>query len=713
MHLRDVDALARDVDVPLRQWDEAARLVDALDDARIRIVAVHGLADVVAGAGRRLVDLRHQADVGTADMRDRLAQRATRQDVAVAEDVHRVDEQDVEVALELPVLVAVIEDGDLRAEVLHRVAARLGALRADEHGDLRQVLGEHVSLVAGLRRIHVQALAVGDDADLAVPLGTVAAVEDDDAVAHVADVAREALRRRRLARTADRHVAEADDEAVELRLLEDATPVTGQLDVDKQAIDQREDVEDAHDDVREESVHFFTMDKVDEIGLEVRDLLGGAHVVPVLGAALVGVEHLVEQDGRLARSTLVLAHDGARLLLHAMAMLRLVEEARDLCRQLRAVLHRQAGVAVLEERVRVLEVEHVRADDDGLAVCGRLEDVVAAVWHEAAADEDDVADAVDLAELTDRVEDDDILPLRHLVLEFRARRDREAGLAAEVHDLRRAQELARRDDEARVRMRLAHGLEGLQHGLLLTAVRRAREEDAVILGEPHLLDDALLLLGADIRVRLVEFRVARDRHELLRCTEAHDVLRIDWRLHREELDRPDHVAQQAVQMLVLLDALVADAAVDHHDRHVDLARRAQEVRPELRLDRQEDARPDAAQHVAGKPRQVEWEVDDGVGILDDAVGHLVAARRDDRDEDRALRELPAELLDQRARRDDLADGSRVHPDAVLLLHLVEGMLGEEAQALPDAFDKAFLTHRADHEHRDDQDHDDDARYIIQ
>mgnify|MGYP000382228273 CR=1 FL=1 len=90
------------------------------------------------------------------------------------------------------------------------------------------------------------------------------------------------------------------------------------------------------------------MDKVDEIGLEVRDLLGGAHVVPVLRAALVGVEHLVEQDGRLARSTLVLAHDGARLLLHAMAVLRLVEEARDLCRQLRAVLHRQAGVAVLK-----------------------------------------------------------------------------------------------------------------------------------------------------------------------------------------------------------------------------------------------------------------------------------------------------------------------------------------------------------------------------
>ena len=55
----------------------------------------------------------------------------------------------------------------------------------------------------------------------------------------------------------------------------------------------------------------------------------------------------------------------------------------------------------------------------------------------------------------------------------------------------------------------------------------------------------------------------------------------------------------------------------------------------------------------------------------------------------------------------------MNPDAVLLLHLVESVFGEEAQALPDAFDKAFLTHRADHEHRDDQDHDDDGRYIIE
>ena len=68
----------------------------------------------------------------------------------------------------------------------------------------------------------------------------------------------------------------------------------------------------------------------------------------------------------------------------------------------------------------------------------RLEDIVPAVRHEAAADEDDIADAVDLAELTDRVEDDDVLILRRFVLELRARRDRKACLAAEVDDLQTA-----------------------------------------------------------------------------------------------------------------------------------------------------------------------------------------------------------------------------------------------------------------------------------
>ena len=216
----DVDALACDVAMPVLEVDEAARLMDALHDQRLLVVLSYRVLDVLARDADRLIDLRQKAHVGALDVRDRLSERAARQHVAVAEDIDRVDEQDVHVARKLPVLVAVVQDRDLRAEMLDRVLPRKRSLGADEHGHFGQMLGEHEGFVARLGRVHVELLPVGDNADVAAPLRTVAAVQDDDTIAHVADRRRQVLCSRRLARAADRDVAEADDVAGEMLALE-------------------------------------------------------------------------------------------------------------------------------------------------------------------------------------------------------------------------------------------------------------------------------------------------------------------------------------------------------------------------------------------------------------------------------------------------------------------------------------------------------------
>ena len=65
--------------------------------------------------------------------------------------------------------------------------------------------------------------------------------------------------------------------------------------------------------------------------------------------------------------------------------------------------------AVGEERVGdLLEVLHVRAEDDRLAEDRRLEDVVAAVIDQAAADEHRGGHLIELRQLADRVEHDDV-----------------------------------------------------------------------------------------------------------------------------------------------------------------------------------------------------------------------------------------------------------------------------------------------------------------
>ena len=215
-------------------------------------------------------------------MRDRLSERAARQHVAVAEDIDRVDEQDVHVARKLPVLVAVIQDRDLRAEVLDRVLPRKRSLGADEHGHFGQMLGEHEGFVARLGRVHVELLPVGDNADVAAPLRTIAAVQDDDTIAHVADRRRQVLCSRRFSRAADRDVTEADDVAGEMLALEKPRLIAPEFQVHEMSVDDGERVEHPHDAAQNQPFGMTAAHEVGDVGAEVLDTLCRAHLARIL-----------------------------------------------------------------------------------------------------------------------------------------------------------------------------------------------------------------------------------------------------------------------------------------------------------------------------------------------------------------------------------------------------------------------------------------------
>ena len=452
--------------------------------------------------------------------------------------------------------------------------------------------------------------------------------------------------------------------------------------------------------------------EVGDIGTEVLDALRRAHLARAL--ALFEVLQEAPQDhGGLSGCALVFADDGERLALHAPPFPFVLEESADSCGKLLSIVHRDAGIPLREEYMRILEVEHVVPDDDRLAVRRRLQDVVTTVRDEAAANVDDVADAVDSAELTDRIEDHNVMIFARFFQKFCTARDGKSLVPAERGDFRRAQKLPRRNDELGLGELFPECGKRLEDRRLLTAMRAACEKNATILAKSHFTQELFLLREAHIRVRLIELRIPRDGHKFRRCAETHDVLGVDGRLHGELSNRADHVIKDAVQMLVALDALVADAPVDHHDGNLELLRRPQEVRPKLRLDGHEDARMDATQNAARAPRKIERKVDDAVRILDNAVRHLVARRRDDGDEDRALREFLVELSDQGAGSDDLADGRRMNPYTVLLCHLVERVLRKEAEALAHALDEAALAHGANEEHGYDEDDGEDRREIVE
>ena len=75
--------------------------------------------------------------MGAAQGLLRFAERSPGEERAVSEGARRVEQDDVEVPEERPVLEGVVEDQDIRAETLHGGPARADALGAGQDGDSR------------------------------------------------------------------------------------------------------------------------------------------------------------------------------------------------------------------------------------------------------------------------------------------------------------------------------------------------------------------------------------------------------------------------------------------------------------------------------------------------------------------------------------------------------------------------------------------------
>ena len=227
------------------------------------------------------------------------------------------------------------------------------------------------------------------------------------------------------------------------------------------------------------------------------------------------------------------------------------------------------------------------------------------------------------------------------------------------------------------------------------------------------MNDGCLFLRAYIGIGLIKFRVACHRHQFRRCAQTHDVIGIDIRLHGKLSHRANHIRQQAVQVLVLLDAAVAYASVYHHNGNVHLPRRLEEIRPKFRFHRQEHPGMNPSQHPAGQKRQIQREIDDGIGIFDNAVSHLITAGSNHRNKNRRLGKFLMKFFNQRTGGHDFAHRGCMYPDTVFFGYLVQRVLRENAQALADTFHKAFFPDGTNHKHRYYQDDNDYRRYIVE
>ena len=212
----------------------------------------------------------------------------------------------------------------------------------------------------------------------------------------------------------------------------------------------------------------------------------------------------------------------------------------------------------------------------------RLQYVMAAVVHQAAADEDDVAYGIDTPQLTDGIDQD------HRIFRTCACHFFQFGtvarfipeLAVQPLDFIRPVGFAGRDDQAGFRILLTQLCKRGQYRFLFRRMGRTRHDDREgVRAQTELCFIGRQILRGNLRVGLVKFRVAGNKDLFGICPQMGNIIRVNTGLHAETADRTQHIPPDTEQVPVVLHGFFRDTAVDHHHRNVPFPDGPQEIRP--------------------------------------------------------------------------------------------------------------------------------------
>ena len=126
-------------------------------------------------------------------------------------------------------LIAIVHNDNLGIQLFNSIAAGNGTVFADDYRNTRQSLGHQVSFVTCFIGSHENLIAVGNYAQLLAPMRTIAAVQDNNAIAHRLDNCRHLLCGRSFTGAAYGNITDRDNAAVQLFSVQQAAIIHRQL----------------------------------------------------------------------------------------------------------------------------------------------------------------------------------------------------------------------------------------------------------------------------------------------------------------------------------------------------------------------------------------------------------------------------------------------------------------------------------------------------
>jgi hypothetical protein len=156
----------------------------------------------------RAIDAREEEGIRPGERGERLPQPPARRELCASEGISRVQEQEVHVAAHGQMLVAVVEEEEVRAQPSRGVGALGAALRRHDD-DAGKLSREFDRLIAAALRIHERSVSFRDDDD-AGRAPPVAAREDRRPPPVEAESSGQPFDERRLPGSAHRYVPDGD-----------------------------------------------------------------------------------------------------------------------------------------------------------------------------------------------------------------------------------------------------------------------------------------------------------------------------------------------------------------------------------------------------------------------------------------------------------------------------------------------------------------------
>jgi hypothetical protein len=245
--------------------------------------------------------------------------------------------------------------------------------------------------------------------------------------------------------------------------------------------------------------------------------------------------------------------------------------------------------------------------------------------------------------------------------------------------------------------RRAQPVEGANHRLFFPAQRAAGHQHRAI--ERH-AEKAQHPLGPALGNRRALQRVELEAagNDDLRGVHAKggEPPRRLFALHAEAADVGEHAPEPRHQP-VASERPRRDAPVDHHRGHAPLAALAQQVRPDLGFDHQEQPRAHHAQRAPHREHPVEGEVEGAVHVGHALARELLPREGGGGEKQAQLRIALAQFGKHRPGRQHLAHRHRVHPDGVLAVEIERHR--QVSQPLAQAPDVLVVPERLVHEVR--------------